>query len=79
MILDEMGRKSLITYFKKNNSEEGVKEDAKILSVIEMYLYMCRVRREKGEKDSEEIIKNIKDNILEIQDKLPENIQNKNL
>lgn len=45
MLLDEMGRKALRNYFKKNIELDEVKEDVKILSVIEMYLYMCQVRR----------------------------------
>lgn len=45
MLLDEMGRKALRVYFKKFSQEEGIKDDAKVLSIIETYLYMCRVRR----------------------------------
>lgn len=52
MLLDEMGRKALRNYFKKNTELSEVKEDVKILSVIEMYLYMCQVRRQKGESES---------------------------
>ena len=44
ILLDEMGRKALRVHLKKIGGE-SVKEDAKILSMIEMYLYMCRVRR----------------------------------
>lgn len=51
MIVDEMGRKALRKYFKKMGSETA-QEDAKILSMIDMYLYMCKVRSEKGESES---------------------------
>lgn len=57
MLLDEIGRKALREYFKKNNNSH---EDIKMLSLIETYLYMCKVRREKGEADSEPIINSIK-------------------
>lgn len=48
VLLEEMGRKALREYFKKGY-EEGMLGDVKMLSVIETYLYMCKVRREKGE------------------------------
>ena len=47
--LDDMGRKALKTYFRKNKVPEM---DTKLLSVIEAYLFMCKCRREKGEANS---------------------------
>lgn len=43
--LDDIGRKALKTYFRKNKVPE---QDSKLLSIIEAYLYMCKCRREKG-------------------------------
>lgn len=46
ILLEEIGRKSLREYFRKNQDNHN---DIKMLSLIETYLYMCKVRREKGE------------------------------
>ena len=43
--LDDIGRKALKTFFKKNKVPQ---QDTKFLSIIEAYLFMCKVRREKG-------------------------------
>ena len=43
--LDDIGRKALKTYFRKNKVPE---QDKKLLSIIEAYLFMCKTRREKG-------------------------------
>lgn len=42
MLLDEIGRKSLREYFRKNQEDHT---DIKMLSLIETYLYMCKMRR----------------------------------
>lgn len=48
-----MGRKALREYFRKNHDDHT---DIKMLSLIENYLYMCKVRKEKGEQDSEALL-----------------------
>jgi hypothetical protein len=58
--LDDIGRKALKIYFKKNKVPEI---DNKMLSIIETYLYMCKCRREKGEAYSEQIIVSIKETL----------------
>ena len=40
--LDDLGRKALKIYFKKNKVPEL---DNKLLSIIETYLFMCKCRR----------------------------------
>ena len=60
MLLDEIGRKTLRDYFNKNPEN---KEDIRLLEVIEKYLEMCKVRRDKGEADSEPIINSIKEKL----------------
>ena len=63
MLLDEIGRKALKDYFRKNPDNL---HDSKMLSLIETYLYMCKVRRERGEADSEPIINSIKEVLEEM-------------
>jgi site-specific recombinase XerD len=46
--LDDIGRKALKAYFKKNK-DKVPERDSKLLSIIEAYLFMCKCRREKGE------------------------------
>lgn len=75
MLLDEIGRKALREYFKKNNNSH---EDIKMLSLIETYLYMCKVRREKGEADSEPIINSIKMALEEMRESLPASVRERN-
>lgn len=75
MLLDEIGRKALREYFKKNNNSH---EDIKMLSLIETYLYMCKVRREKGEADSEPIINSIKMALEEMRESLPVSVRERN-
>lgn len=49
-----------------------------MLSLIETYLYMCKVRREKGEQDSTPIIQSIKDVLNELRENLPASVKEKN-
>lgn len=49
-----------------------------MLSLIETYLYMCKVRREKGEQESEVIIGSIREVLNELRDNLPASVKEKN-
>ena len=72
MLLDEIGRKALKDYFRKN---PGNINDSKMLSLIETYLYMCKVRRERGEADSDPIINSIKEALQEMREFLPTSVR----
>ena len=74
--LDDIGRKALKAYFKKNQVPE---QHSKMLSIIEAYLYMCKCRREKGEAYSEEIYQQIRASILEMEKELPAQIELRDL
>lgn len=49
-----------------------------MLSLIETYLYMCKVRREKGEQESETIINSIREVLNELRESLPPSVKEKN-
>ena len=75
MLLDEIGRKALRQFFRKNQQDHT---DIKMLSLIETYLYMCKMRRQKGEQDSEPIINSIRQVLNELREKLPSSVKEKN-
>lgn len=66
--LDDIGRKALRAYFRTHPVPPA---DARLLSVIDAYLHMCRTRREKGEAHSEEVLEQIRRSMEEMRAEFP--------